>query len=557
MSQYRNVWIILLFCCFMAIYLIPGIYGHTPWKQDENYSFGIIQTMYETGNLLVPTNAGEPFMEKPPLYYWTATLTAHLLHGLLPLHDAARTASLFYSVINFCFFILLAKRVLQRSTLSDPQIWLAFALYISAPGILRHSHDMFTDVALMAGTTMALYGLVGLIIQQQRISSAIWLSLGTVITMLSKGVFIPGLIWITLLLSPLFFTACRTKQFWYPVLWAALGAAVLIIPWPIALYWQHPSLFIVWFWENNIGRFLGFSVGHLGARAHFSRIPEAIALFAFPSGLLACFYFLRHPLQRLRDTHEFALSLFAVLGIILLQISSSSRALYLLPFIAPMAILASRLFLTFTSGVSIFIRRFAAVLWSVVIALIWVLYLGKMFYPQHPWFEKIGRSLPSSYTLTLSLLPLLFALALTLLWLYRQKIIRTLNPPIQAALTWGIGITVAWGVIFTLLVGWIDYTKGYQGVFLDLKQQLAGQYLPSDCMASYEIDESEAPMLYYYTNIMHHRQHDFSKPEHCRWLIILAHNTVPEAPPGMALFWKASRPGETKNTLIVYKTIAP
>lgn len=73
------------FLLFMLIYLLPGIFGHNPWKQDENYSFGIIQTMYETGNWLIPTNAGQPFMEKPPLYYWVATTAVHLLSTCFPL----------------------------------------------------------------------------------------------------------------------------------------------------------------------------------------------------------------------------------------------------------------------------------------------------------------------------------------------------------------------------------------------------------------------------------------------------------------------------------------
>ncbi|WP_337928431.1 ArnT family glycosyltransferase [Xenorhabdus sp. PR6a] len=108
---------LLLFFAFILLYLLPGVYGHTPWKQDENYSFGIIHTMYETGNWLVTINAGQPFMEKPPLYYWTATSFIHLLSPWLPMHDAARTASLFFSVTNFSFFILLARRVLISKTL--------------------------------------------------------------------------------------------------------------------------------------------------------------------------------------------------------------------------------------------------------------------------------------------------------------------------------------------------------------------------------------------------------------------------------------------------------
>lgn len=169
--------ILLLFISFLAMYLLPGIYSHSPWKQDENYSFGIIQTMYETGKWLVPTNAGEPFMEKPPLYYWVAAITSHLFSSFMPLYDAARSASLFFSVINFSFFILLARRFFQATDFTDTRIWVAFALYACAPGIIRHSHDMFTDVALMAGATIGLYGLLGLIQQQKMRMSALWLSL--------------------------------------------------------------------------------------------------------------------------------------------------------------------------------------------------------------------------------------------------------------------------------------------------------------------------------------------------------------------------------------------
>ncbi|WP_310512336.1 hypothetical protein [Arsenophonus sp.] len=91
------------FLLFMLIYLLPGIFGHNPWKQDENYSFGIIQTMYETGNWLISTNAGQPFMEKPPLYYWIATTAVHLFSSWLPMHDAARTATLFFSALSLFF----------------------------------------------------------------------------------------------------------------------------------------------------------------------------------------------------------------------------------------------------------------------------------------------------------------------------------------------------------------------------------------------------------------------------------------------------------------------
>jgi len=552
MPEYKNGKLLLLFIGFLIIYLLPGIYGHTPWKQDENYSFGIIQTMYDTGNWLVPINAGEPFMEKPPLYYWVATITASLFSGVMPLHDAARTATLFFSVVNFCFFVLLARRVFNSDSFSDSRIWIAFAIYISAPGLLRHSHDMFTDVALTAGATIGLYGIVGLILRQKVVMSAVWLCIGTTVTMLSKGVFVPGLLWITLLLSPLFLSQCRDKSFWYPVLLAGIGAFILILPWPVMLYLQHPDLFMVWFWENNIGRFLGFSVAKLGAKAAVSRIPEAIALFALPAGIMAALYFIRHPLKRLRNPTEFSMVLFPLLGLVMLQTSATSRALYLLPFIAPLAILSTRLLLVIKPRVLRYFTHFAVALWSLVILLVWALYLLKLNDPQNSWLAQYDHWLPANYSLHLALVPFGSALIMTLLWCCRSRIIAKASPALQAAFSWGLGITVSWGVIFTLLVGWIDYTKGYQEVFDELKTELAGHYQPGDCMASYRIDESEAPMLYYFTGILPHRQQTFSKPESCHWFIVRS-DSLQTPPEGMTLFWSGNRPGEKRNIMAVYK----
>lgn len=65
------------------------------------------------------------------------------------------------------------------------------------------------------------------------------------------------------------------------------------------------------------------------------------------------------------------------------------------------------------------------------------------------------------------------------------------------------------GITFSLFLGWIDYTKGFKDVFVDLEQHLKGHYHANDCMASDNIGESEAPMLYYYTKILHQRQDRF------------------------------------------------
>ncbi|MGE5617264.1 MAG: ArnT family glycosyltransferase, partial [Bacillota bacterium] len=59
-----------------AMYVLPGLVGHDPWKPDEAYIFGVVYHMLQSGDWIVPQVAGVPFMEKPPMYHWVAMLTS-------------------------------------------------------------------------------------------------------------------------------------------------------------------------------------------------------------------------------------------------------------------------------------------------------------------------------------------------------------------------------------------------------------------------------------------------------------------------------------------------
>jgi 4-amino-4-deoxy-L-arabinose transferase-like glycosyltransferase len=115
--------------CFIGLFMLTGILGHDPWKQDETYSFGIIYHFYATNSWIIPSNAGVPFMEKPPIYYWTSVLLCKVFGGMLELPDAARLASFFYMLVAV-YFISKSAWVLDEKRIKESR-WIAILLFLS------------------------------------------------------------------------------------------------------------------------------------------------------------------------------------------------------------------------------------------------------------------------------------------------------------------------------------------------------------------------------------------------------------------------------------------
>ena len=92
--------ILIVFC---ALYLLPGLIGHDPWKNEDAMHFGVAFSILDGNHWMVPQLAGEPWLSSPPLFYWVAAILAKTLGVIMPLHDAARLASgLFIGIMLLC-----------------------------------------------------------------------------------------------------------------------------------------------------------------------------------------------------------------------------------------------------------------------------------------------------------------------------------------------------------------------------------------------------------------------------------------------------------------------
>src|SRR3954465_10247343 len=76
-----------------ALFIVPGRANHDLWKTQDAIGLGIVSCMATSGDLLVPSIAGERWLYDQPLYHWVALAFGSLLGSAMQFHAAARLAS--------------------------------------------------------------------------------------------------------------------------------------------------------------------------------------------------------------------------------------------------------------------------------------------------------------------------------------------------------------------------------------------------------------------------------------------------------------------------------
>ncbi len=431
---------VLLLIAWLAL----GLLGHDPWKPDEAYTFGLVYHILQTGDWVVPTLAGEPFVEKPPLFFWTATFFAKAFGDVLPLHDAARLASAFWAGLALAFTWLAAdRRVLAP-------LFLAGCL-----GYLQHAHQLVTDNALVAG-----------------------------IAFLSKGLIGPGVLGLTTLLLPAFPAWRKSWQQWR---WALLAFAPWALVWPALLYWQSPSLFHEWFWVNNIGRFT--RENNLGGVLDHLHYAKALPWFALPAWPLALWAVVRRP-----GVPEIQLNFLAFIVIFaVLSVASSARTLYGLPMLVPLALLATSELYSAPPWLTWPLEKLAVAASALAGLALWAAWVAFLF----GWRPALLVDAAPGFVPHIQPVFLGAAIAVTALWIYSFWLEPTM--PVR----WLAAVTLVWGLAMTLWLPWLDYSKSYRGVIADM--QAHRPKLPG-CVASRNLTEPQRAMFHYFAGLVTARE---------------------------------------------------
>ncbi len=477
-SESIPTWLVILLA---AAWILPGLVGHDPWKPDEAYSFGLVYHILQTGDLVVPTLAGEPFMEKPPLFYLTAALFAKIFSGVLPLHDGARLASGFYIALTLLFTGLAARELYGQGRA-------AVLALLASLGLAPWAHLLITDTALLAGLALGLYGFA--LGMRSHIVGGLCLGTGIGIAFLSKGLLGPGLLGITALLLPLLHPTWRSRNYLMSLFAAGLAALPWLLLWPIALYLRSPELFSAWLWDNNFGRFLGTS--GLGPKQETLFYLRTLPWFTWPTWLLALWGMWIAGRQSLQQPANLLPVVLLAVIIAALVSASDARQVYALPVMLPLALCAA-------SALPVVPRKLTVTLFGLSVA---AMFLALLFV-WGTWWSS-GTWLPPGFAgtdPTATPMPRLVSIEGAIAILYSISgisliyAIRRMRERVLAG--WTLVVTLFLGLSMTLLLGTIDDQKSYRAVMNSLKTAMPA----ASCVANEGLGEPQRAMLEYYAGV--------------------------------------------------------
>ena len=475
----------------ILIFLLVGTLGHDAWwKLGETYSFGIIQHFFDHHSWLIPTNADIPFMEKPPLYYWTSVIFCKILGGFLSLPDAARLASVFYMILTMIFLWKTAKLLFEKSEMANASVLLLISTY----GLLRFEHAILTDIALLAGTIITIYGLALLL--KDKKYSGIFLGIGIGISFMSKGVFIPAIFTISALILLALLPSLRTEKTLKTVLLAFIFSSPFLFIWSGLLYLESSQLFMDFFWKNNVGRFLGFAVDELGAKNRPLYFLYMSPIFCFPIFPLA----VANLIKERRNWHKpeyFLPAVISCVGMAILLSSASGRNVYLIALMPAFSLLATTILFQINSKVLLIWNKIIITLFYLATIVVWILFADLLSH-------KFGIANFFKDSLPIYFIPkfnhifsITIAFIVLLLWIV---IIRKKSSPEATAKIWFASVALIWCSIYSLLMPWIEEGKSFSPVFTELNQFIKISQYKDACIGSDIREENVLPMLYYYSN---------------------------------------------------------
>jgi 4-amino-4-deoxy-L-arabinose transferase-like glycosyltransferase len=331
-SAHRGLWWALALAIGLAFVTIGS---HSLWSPDEPTGAAVGKHMLTSGDWVLTSLGGTPFLEKPPLYWWTQA-AAFSLFGV---SDAVARLP---SAVFFSLTLLVAFAI-GRHLGGTRRGLLAALVLATIGGFAEEMGRVLVDVALVFFVAVAHLGWVRLATattRGERWRAALLIAVATPLAFLAKGVIGPAL---AVGPAAIWLTVCEPRRAWErlaPV--AALGVplfALLVVPWALALLARGGEAALRECLVNNtLGRLAGEGAttgyGHRrGAFYYLLQGPVVLLPWAFALPAM-----LRPRVLRQSDARQRLLLAIGAVGLLALSAATTKRTLYLVPLMPVVAV---------------------------------------------------------------------------------------------------------------------------------------------------------------------------------------------------------------------------
>ncbi|MGQ0654963.1 MAG: ArnT family glycosyltransferase [Betaproteobacteria bacterium] len=524
---------------FAAVFILPGLAVHDPWKSWDALGIGVMHSMSITGEVQVPRVAGSPWMHDPPLYHWFGALLGRVLQSLIEFHAGARLASGIFVGAAFLFIYHAARQWAgaERAPVAGAA---ALLLLLGAVGLMVHSHEALPELGQLAAMCGALAALAQAGARPVAAGTGFGVALG--LGFLAAGWIAPISMWLAAAAAHAAYAPWRTRA---ALVVLALGAALalaLAAAWLLPLAYLAPGAFLDW-WQ--LAGQTHTVTGRLAAG-----LLATVGWFAWPVWPLALWALWS---QR-REWREPRLLLPALAALFIMAAQlrwGPAQQENLLPVLAPLALLGAQGIFTLRRGAAGALDWFGVLVFAFFTGLVWLGYVAMMtgFPPRVDY--NFARAAPG-FVPQFAPLALAGALLLAAGWLY--VVFLAAPSPMRSVARWAAGIVLLWGTFSLLWMPWVDYQKSYRSVALQLRQKVP---VGSGCVASRYLGLPQAAALDYHAAIRT-QPFDLLKPAACRLVLVQGspqHELDAPSAPGMR--WSkvadVGRPGDRAERLRLYQ----
>ncbi|MBA5639641.1 glycosyltransferase [Duganella sp. LX20W] len=488
------------------LYILPGLIGREPWKNDDAASFGVMWTMAQGGwqDWLWPNIAGLSMPDEGPLAFWLGAIGIKLFGWLLGDVLGARVATMAVFLLGvgslwYATFSLGRRQDAQPLRLAfggqpEPKDFgrtladAAMLIYLGCLGLLLHSHETTSEALQVSLVALLLYRAVRYMeLPSLRNAAMTGLALG--LLTLNRGWMTPAFLTLALFLCTRFLElpAARSLR---DLLLAVAVAAAIAAAWVLPAQWLQP------YGASPVPGWMAWNVVQLALpTVHSLKFFFRVGLWFFwPAWPFAGWAVYAWRRQR-HVLHIVVPVTFVSMGALLALFHPNPEQGQLLVLLPALSIMAAFGLLTMKRGAINAIDWFSVMVLTLCAAIIWIFWCAKLTgWPAQA--AKNALKLVPGFKPELGLAAFLVAAAASCGWiaLVHWRISRQPAVLWRAVVLSSGGLILIWILLMTLFLPDMNYSKSYAGV----ARQIADKLPPGvDCIETNVGPAQRASFAYY------------------------------------------------------------